>query len=358
MSRSARVRPASGLRPSSRVLASGVVASLGVFASCGGPAPDARGGETFRLEPVADGVYATVVRDGISPSQFGASLIVLRSDHVLVVDSRHDAASADELIATIRGLTELPVRYVVNTHWHGDHVQGNVRFREAFPDVRLVGGATIAGDMETLGRQRLAEQGLDIELVPPEITVEHELRLDDGEPVIEIVKVGPAHTRGDVIVRVPSRGVIAIGDLIEDGFPWFGDGYPSAWATALDRIAAMLAEGDGPILVGGHTSVLRDLELFETQREFVRRIAVAAADASTAAAAGSEADVDPGTDGAIEAAIEAAIAAADVAEFRDHFTRRMAAASEQERTERFDAFLAEVMERALAEASGELAEDR
>lgn len=339
------------------------LASPGMFAACAGSAPDveetdasaaaaspageaasprdASGSEMFRLERVADGVYATVVRDGISPSLFASSLIVIRSNHVLVVDSRHDAASADELIATIRGLTELPVRYVVNTHWHGDHVQGNARFREVFPDVRFVGGATIAADMETLGRERLAEEGLAIELVPPEITVEHELHLDDGEPAVEIVKVGPAHTRGDVIVRIPAHGVLAIGDLIEDGFPWFGDGYPSGWADAMDRIAGMIPGVDEPILLGGHTPVLHDRQLFETQREFVRRIAAAAA-----------------SGGESGAGVEAAIAAADVAEFRDHFTRRMDGVTDQERTERFDAFVLETMTRAYAQASGELEKER
>ena len=61
----------------------------------GARAPDS-GSEIFELVPVTDGVYATVVREGVSPSQYAASLIVLRTDHVLVVDSREDAASASD----------------------------------------------------------------------------------------------------------------------------------------------------------------------------------------------------------------------------------------------------------------------
>lgn len=352
---------------------------------------DASGSEIYRLERVADGVYATVVLDGISPSQYATSLIVIRSDHVLVVDSRHDAASADELIATTRGLTDLPVKYVVDTHWHGDHVQGNARFREVFPDVRLIGGTTADEDMRTLGRRRLDQQiervegrvaaargwlesgvGEDgvaltederealpeqiaeaerylearraIRLIPPEITVEHELRLDDAEPAVEIVKVGPAHTRGDVIVRIPARGVIAIGDLVEDGFPWFGDGFPAGWAEAMDRIAGMLdaMQADGaagsPILLGGHGPVLRDRAMFETQRAFVHRIVEAASSAAGA-----------------DAGVEAAIESADLDEFREHLTRRVEGDAAA-KSERFAGFVAEVMERAYAEASGQLEE--
>jgi len=312
----------------------------------GSPPPaelaDASGSETYRLEGVADGVYATVVRDGISPSRFAASLIVIRSDHVLVVDSRHDDASADELITTVRGLTDLPVKYLVNTHWHGDHVQGNARFRAVFPDVRLIGGTTAVEDMRTLGQRRLDEQVArgaapeGLQLVPPEITVEHELRLDDAEPAVEIVKVGPAHTRGDVVVVVPDREVIAIGDLIEDGFPWFGDGSPAGWADALDRVAGMLDSMDAPILLGAHGPVLRDREMFDTQRAFVRRIVDAAAGAVAA-----------GT------GVKGAITSADLDGFRDHFTRRMEAADDAAKSERFAAFVTEVMERAYAEASGE-----
>lgn len=345
------------------------VVGLGMAAGCGGgdraadagpgaeaagsgsaaPEPvDASGSELYRLERVADGVYATVVRDGVSPSQYATSLIVVRSDHVLVVDSRHDAASADELIATIRGLTDLPVKYVVNTHWHGDHVQGNARFRAVFPDVRLIGGTTCDVDMRTLGRRRLDEQIArgaapeGLRLVPPEITVEHELRLDDAEPAVDILKVGPAHTRGDVIVRIPARGVIAIGDLVEDGFPWFGDGFPAGWAAAMDRIAGMLdaMRTDGasgsPILMGGHGPVLRDRAMFDAQRAFVHRVVEAASSAASA-----------------NAGVEAAIAAAGVEEFRDHFTRRVEG-DEAAKSERFAAFVAEVMGRAYAEASGEL----
>jgi glyoxylase-like metal-dependent hydrolase (beta-lactamase superfamily II) len=334
--------------------------------------------ETYRLERVTDDVYATVVRDGISPSQFAASLIVIRSDHVLVVDSRHDDASAQELLDTIAALTDLPVGFVINTHWHGDHVQGNARFRAAYPNVRFVGGATTDEDIRTLGRQRLddeiervagriaaAEGRLEsgtrddgtpltdeekaalpgqresatayvearraIELVEPDITVERSLELSEASPAIEILRVGPAHTRGDVVVWIPERGVLALGDLIEDGFPYLGDGYPSGWADALDTAA----EIEASVLLGAHGPVLRDRVAFETQRRFARLIA----DAAAAAEAGRTAsDV---------------VASGEFDEFLTHFTARMNQASEPERRERFHRFATEVLARAVAERTGE-----
>ena len=343
----------------------------------GTPRPDPPDSETYRLERIADDVWATVVKDGVSPSQFAASLIVVRDEDVVVVDSRHDGESAGELIDTIASLTDLPVAFVVNTHWHGDHVQGNERFREAFPGVRFVGGATIDEDMRTLGRERLDEEvervdgriaaaegwlesgtgpdgeklspdevaalpgqidaarsyadaRRDLRLVEPDILVEDAIRLDGEGLRVEVVRVGPAHTRGDVVVRVPERGVVAVGDLIEDGFPYFGDGYPSGWATAMDRIAEM----EWTTVLGAHGPVLEDREMFDTQRRFVSAIV----EAATTAAMSGESEVPP--------------AAFD--EFETHFTARLSEAPPEERAERFAAFVEEVFARALAEANGEL----
>jgi glyoxylase-like metal-dependent hydrolase (beta-lactamase superfamily II) len=338
------------------------------------------GSEIFELVQVTDGVYATVVREGISPSQYAASLIVLRTDHVLVVDSREDAASASDLIETISGLTDLPVRYLVNTHWHGDHVHGNATFRARYPGIRIIGGETADEDTRTLARSRLdaeiervvdridrakrrlatgqADDGTPlaaddrealpgqieateaylemrraIVVVAPEITVEHALELADGSPRVEIIKVGPAHTRGDVVVYIPERGVLALGDLIEDGFPWFGDGYPAGWGTALARIS----EIDADLYPPAHGPVLRGRDMFDTQRRFVDRVV---SEAAGGVAAGRT--------------LEETLAASDFSDFEAHFTRRLSASTAAERADRFAEWLTETLTRAYAEARGEL----
>lgn len=337
----------------------------------------------YRPVEIRPDVFATVVRDGVDPSQWATSLIVVRSDHVLVVDTRQHAPAADELLATVARVTDLPVRYVVNTHWHGDHVQGNAAFRAAYPELRIIGGATVAEDMRALGRERLdgeiargdawiatargwlesgqrddgspltdeekaalpdriaateayVEARRGLELVPPDIAVDSALSLGDAEPRVEILEVGPAHTRGDVIVLLPERGIGAIGDLIEDGFPWFGDGYPAGWAAALDRIAAL----DLDVILPGHGPVLRDREMFDIQHRFARAVAEAARRA-----------VETGL------SLEEASAATDLQEFETHFTRHLADRPPEERHERYAAFVDETFARAYAEASGALAPD-
>ena len=335
----------------------------------------------YRLVDVAPGVYATVVGEGVNPSQWATSLIVVRSDHVLVVDTRQHAAAAEELLETVAAVSDLPVRYVVNTHWHGDHVQGNAAFRTRYPDVRIIGGVTTAEDMRTLGRQRLGDEiervddrlaagrrwlergerddgtpltdeekaalpgqieaaeayveaRRGLELLPPDLVVDSTLALTDAEPRVEIVRVGPAHTRGDVIVALPELRVAAIGDLIEDGFPWYGDGYPAGWAGALDRIGRLEVD----VFLPGHGPVLRDREMFDVQRRFAHAL------------------VDEARR-AVQAGLtrEAARAAADFSQFEAHFTRRLAERPPQERHERFAAFIDETFARAFEEASGSVA---
>ena len=362
---------------------------IAALAACDTPEDRGRDPEAssvFQLVEVGRGVWAMPVREDRNPSQYASAVIVERDDHVLVVDSRHTPSSARSLIVTIRELTPKPVRYLVNTHWHGDHVQGNVAFVEVFPDIEIIGGETIAEDMLTVGQARLDEEiarlderigvlreelerlrtaaapagaeasdaeereidTLDrqlqameayraeraaLELVPPGTIVDDELILDDAEPVVHVIRVGPAHTRGDVVVYLPRLRVLALGDLIEDGFPWLGDGYPSGWADALDRLAELNVRTWLP----AHGPVLREPGMFETQRVFMR---VLVEEAEAAVARG---------DDATSIRRNAAFSG-----FEDHFTRRLEDYSLQERQERYDAFLAEAFARAWAEASGEL----
>lgn len=334
------------------------------------------GPDVFELVPVAEDVYATVVREGFSPSAYANSLIVLRDDHALVVDSRHTVAEAERLILEVRGLTDLPVRYLVNTHWHGDHVQGNHAFREHYPDVRIIGHASIVDDMSDAGRARLDGQidritaavangrswletgtGPDgsplseeerrdlpeqiaraedrvrelesIRLITPDLLLDDELLLDDAEPEVRVSHLGPAHTRGDLLVWVADRGVLAVGDLLEDGMMYFGDGYPSGWAEVLDR----LSEADASILFPAHGPVLRDRDLFETERRFVAELVAGARDAA-----------------AEGAAFESALDRVDFSAYEPVFTR-----GDTTRSDAFGEWVSDSFERAFREATGDLA---
>src|SRR5208282_909607 len=98
------------------------LSALLVFASfAGAPALAQAPVQLWELTPVADGVYAAIGKNGA----FGNCAVVVNRDDVLVVDGSMRPSWARDLVLQIQRMTDKPVRYVVNTHWHPDHTQGN-----------------------------------------------------------------------------------------------------------------------------------------------------------------------------------------------------------------------------------------
>ena len=95
----------------------------------------------YEMQRVADGIY-TIFRttDPYTPADGNATVIINETD-VVVVDANLAPSSAREMVAEIRKLTPNPVRYVINTHWHDDHVLGNQVYLEAFPGVEFIAHA-------------------------------------------------------------------------------------------------------------------------------------------------------------------------------------------------------------------------
>ena len=87
--------------------------------------------QSFDVVKVTEGVFAAIPKAGIPVGSNGA--FVVNDDDVLVVDTHYRPSYARELLAEIKKVTPLPVRYVVNTHWHNDHVQGNQAYVNVWP---------------------------------------------------------------------------------------------------------------------------------------------------------------------------------------------------------------------------------
>src|SRR6476659_10081448 len=104
---------------------------------------------TFRTERIADGVYAFITPEERSSFQAGNSVAIVGDDGVLVFDTGNISSMTRREIAAIRRLTDKPVRFVVNSHWHPDHTLGNAEYRAAFPGVTVIGtSATRTGILE------------------------------------------------------------------------------------------------------------------------------------------------------------------------------------------------------------------
>lgn len=294
-------------------------------------------GAVHRFVPVSDDIIVAMPRYG------GAnSTIVINSDHVLVVDAQGSVAAADVLIDEIARLTPLPVRTVVNTHWHGDHHGGNAAFRAAFPDVEIIahprtalgiresanreihGVAPFLRQMLTPGEAALESKTQDgvpmsaaaveqlenylqreiafLENVPadyrydlPDRLLSRALMYNDGARLISIFYPGRAHTDGDLVVRLRNDDVTIVGDLITVPYVVPRSGFPRSYARVIGQLGGRF---DGTIvpghgLPGAHDELISSMsELMLAVADFVQeRIDAGASDESITAAASTDPDL-------------------------------------------------------------------
>src|ERR1043165_9914541 len=117
----------------------------------------------FDVVKLAEGVYAVVRKDPPGFAVESNSLFIIGDDGVIVVDAQSNAATTRETLAALRTLTDKPVKFVVNTHWHDDHVIGNQVYAEAFPGVQFVAHAATRAYLPAQGatnRRKWHEGGL------------------------------------------------------------------------------------------------------------------------------------------------------------------------------------------------------
>src|SRR5919206_887365 len=98
-------------------------------------------GGNFELVKLAEGVYLARRTEPAGLTTNANSVFIVNEEDVVVVDATLTPGTAREEIAALRKLTKKPVRYVVNTHWHDDHVMGNAAYREAFPAAEFIAHA-------------------------------------------------------------------------------------------------------------------------------------------------------------------------------------------------------------------------
>ena len=268
------------------------------------------------LVRVADGVFAAIRREPLGLAVQSNSLIVVGDSGVLVVDAQFTRAATRETIREIRRLTPLPVRWVVNTHWHDDHFAGNQVYRDSFPGVQFIIHEHTRADLRTLGApnregtrtgappladryERQLALGLGIDstpLVPGEResmtsairiireylgelpdfretlegpSVRNELRIALGVHDVRVRWIGPANTRGDLVVYLPRSGVVATGDVVVAPIPFAFGSYPAEWTAVLDSLIALRPVA----LVPGHGAVMRDLSYVRTLRTALGAVA-------------------------------------------------------------------------------------
>lgn len=267
------------------------------------PAP-----KRFDVRKLAEGVYAFLWRDPAQSPVEGNSLFIINQQDVVVVDAGLLPSSARLMARELRKLTRRPVRYVVNTHWHDDHTNGNMVYRELWPGVEFIAHRDTRSDLfeGTLNvrdqdlsrmeadaeryarwvredrdddgkpltetrRQRAKElaellrsllpEFRTIRNTPPDLSIEDHLVLYRGERTIELRWLGRGNTRGDLVVFLARERIAAIGDLLVWPTPFAFGSYYEEWIGTLARLDSLPAE----LLVPGHGPVHRD-------RDYLRQV--------------------------------------------------------------------------------------
>jgi glyoxylase-like metal-dependent hydrolase (beta-lactamase superfamily II) len=224
-----------------------------LIAACALLAPSAQaqfGTQPAQLEliKVRDDIY--VISNVAVP---GLVTALITNDGVLLVDDKFEI-DHDGIIALLKTVTDQPVKYVINTHYHGDHSGGNAK-------LQALGAIAVASKQARASMVAANQSG------QPNITVADHAAIHLGGKTVEIHKVGRAHTDGDVVVLFPEQRVLAAGDIFANGpgtsaqlVDYNGGGSAKEWPKAIAQ--ALELEFDTVVPGHGLVSTRADFEAY------------------------------------------------------------------------------------------------
>jgi cyclase len=250
-----------------------------------------------RVTKLAEGVYAIEHQDPLGGFSSGNTTVIIGERQVFVVDACFRPSAAREDIAQIRQWTDKPVGYLLNTHFHNDHNNGNRAYVDAFPALAIIAQEETKKDMDLIqpgnierfpqqlaariaayklgkgqdgrllsedekkqvqnllpGLEQLAAEFKTLVYQPPTLTFVDQLDIDIGNREVQVKHLGRGNTPGDTIVYLPQERILVAGDLLVHPIPYTFDGYPAEWVPTLQKMAQL----DAAIIVPGHGPVLHD----------------------------------------------------------------------------------------------------
>jgi glyoxylase-like metal-dependent hydrolase (beta-lactamase superfamily II) len=268
------------------------------------------------MERVGDGVYVIIHDDATDEWPHGNTGVIVGDDGVLVVDATYLPSRARADIALIRSVTDKPVRFLVITHWHFDHNNGDVAYRDAYPGVFIISEretrhfidlnstwwakmSTAPNSARRAALNRLEEQlraGTDsagrtlsaeekkqlavnvrrrqeelkelstLQVVPPNMVFDHELTLSLGRRKIQLQDRGRANSPHDVTIYLPDDRILFTGDIVvRSPLPYPFASWPVPWIEVLRQLEALPVAA----IVPGHGPVMRDHSYVRKVRELL-----------------------------------------------------------------------------------------
>jgi len=267
------------------------------------------------VRKLADGVY--LILHPIAPDHFTESntVVVIGDTAVLVVDSCYLPSSARDDIAQIREWTDKPVRYLLNTHWHNDHTQGNAIYADTFPAINIVAQSETAklipirvpaylaeystrmerfkqeiATKKDPGGRPLTQPEIDdlkvavsggeeaskvvsaefrnLRVKAPDLAFDRELDVDLGNRQVQLKFLGRGNTAGDAVAYLPKEKILVAGDLVDSPIPFLYGGFPIEQIETLKQMNAL----DFDTLIPGHGDVLKGKAFVQMEIELLQAV--------------------------------------------------------------------------------------
>jgi glyoxylase-like metal-dependent hydrolase (beta-lactamase superfamily II) len=227
--------------------------------------------------------------------------VIQQQEGLVVIDAGGSIVAGKNIVAEIKRLSPLPVRYLIYTHWHGDHNLGSPAFKAAYPGMRVIStpmtrrhlmdNSEHADQLAQFNRSNavyfasaLKQPDIDQELrdrlnqiirdtpaivetdtnpsaILPDITFDHTLSIPDPVAPVEVLYLGNANTDGDAVIWLPDQRVLITGDILTAPVPYGSESYAKEWIDVLN----LLDNYDFAYLIPGHGAV-------QTDHDYLRRV--------------------------------------------------------------------------------------
>jgi glyoxylase-like metal-dependent hydrolase (beta-lactamase superfamily II) len=256
--------------------------------------------EEFSVTRLDDNVFAIVRNDPPGFAVESNAGFVVCANQVVVIDAQSNDTTTSRVLAAIRRHTDKPVRYVINTHWHDDHIVGNRIYRDAFASVQFIAHRealsylpiqgkknrddfhrAIPGAIESFrhtlhsGKPLSEEQRRSLEsdirlgegyrsvpddfvAILPDVPVQDRFAIREAGCAIDVLALGNAHTTGDLVVHLPKQSIVFTGDMLGWPVPLVGGEQSRVreWGATLTKVRDLHAA----VIVPGHGPLMRDNE--------------------------------------------------------------------------------------------------